>query len=217
MIQFGFRVDEALAKAFDTYAAPRGGRSQAIRDLMVAALAQGGVTLPEPPLKASQSHGNWAGILVKLDPAEYELLDQHTGPTRMSRGQWIVALVRRRLKGSRQFNAFDRKRLAAVFQDMRKVEGHIGRASQAVREGVELGRPLELHLALLTKFESRIVRMGHALRAAYLGNDRYWDDLLNDKLTDIDPALPEMGPVASRPDREKGDGPETPATDRVLT
>lgn len=205
MGQFGFRIDDALAEAFDAYAASRGGRSKVIRDLMSAALAQDGVTLPTPPIKASRTEGNWQGILVKLDPAEYAVLDQHARPTGMSRGQWIVALVRRRLKGARQYNAVDRKRLATIFQDMRKIEGHLGRASQAVRESVELGRPLERPLALLTQFESRIVRMGHALHAAFLGNDRYWDDLGHDHLADVEPTLPPpalLGPPQDCEDRE---------------
>lgn len=196
MGQFGFRVDDALAEAFDAYAASRGGRSKVIRDLMSAALEQDGVTLPPPPIKASRTEGDWQGILVKLDPAEHAILDQHIRSTGMSRGQWIVALVRRRLKGARQYNAVDRKRLATIFQDMRKIEGHLGRASEAVRESVELGRPLERTLALLTQLESRIVQMGHALRAAFLGNDRYWDDLGHDHPAGVEvtlppPALPE--------------------------
>ena len=193
MGQFGFRIDDALVEAFDVYAASRGGRSKVIRGLMAEALAQDGVTLPAPPTKASPANGNWEGIQVKLDPADYAILDQHAGSAGMTRGQWIVALVRRRLKGHRQYNAIDRKRLAMIFQDMRKIEGHLGRAGQAVRESVEIGRPLGPHLALLTQLESRIVRMGHALHAAFLGNDRYLDDLAEDPVNK-DPTFPPLSP-----------------------
>lgn len=180
MGHFGFRIDDAFVEAFDAYAASRGGRSKVIRDLMAQALAQDGVTLPAPPIKPSPTNGNWEGILVKLDPAEYALLDEHARSTGMSRGQWIVSLVRRRLKGGRQYNPVDRKRLATISQDLRKIEGHLGRASQAVREGVEVGQPLDRPLAMLTQFESWIVRLSHALHEAFLGNDRYWNDLRDD-------------------------------------
>lgn len=190
MGQFGFRIDDAFVEAFDAYAASRGGRSKVIRDLMAAALAEDGVTLPTPPIKPSRSDSAGGGILIKLDPADYPILDQHAHSTGMSRGQWIVALVRRRLRGARQYNAVDRKRLATIFQDMRKIEGHLGRAGQAIRENVELGRPLDRPLASLTQLESRIVRMGYALHAAYLGNDRYWDDLAHDHPADADPTFP---------------------------
>ena len=187
MGHFGFRIDDAFVEAFDAYAASRGGRSKVIRDLMAQALAQEGVALPPPPIKPSRTNGNWEGILVKLDPAEYALLDEHARSTGMSRGQWIVSLVRRRLRGGRQYNPVDRKRLATISQDLRKIEGHLGRASQAVREGVEVGQPLDRPLAMLTQFESWIVRLGHALHEAFLGNDRYWNDLQDGSEGDIVP------------------------------
>lgn len=193
MGQFGFRIDDDLVKAFDAYAAERGGRSKVIRGLMVEALARDGVVAPTPPLKPSRVNGNWEGILVKLDRADYAALDQHAASLGMSRGQWIVSLVKRRLKGGRQYNPIDRKRLGTIFQDLRKIEGHLGRAGQAVREAVELGRSLEHPLALLAQFESRIARISHALHEAFLGNDRYWDDLAATPLADGGhPLLPEV-------------------------
>jgi metal-responsive CopG/Arc/MetJ family transcriptional regulator len=192
MGQFGFRIDDDLVRAFDAYAAERGGRSKVIRGLMVEALSRDGVAAPTPPLKPSRVNGNWEGILVKLDRTDYAALDQHAASLGMSRGQWIASLVKRRLNGRRQYNPIDRKRLGAIFQDLRKIEGHLGRAGQAVREAVELGRSLEQPLALLTQFESRIARISHALHEAFLGNDRYWDDLAVTPQTDSTyPLLPE--------------------------
>ncbi|ODT64264.1 MAG: hypothetical protein ABS77_01120 [Phenylobacterium sp. SCN 69-14] len=190
MGQFGFRIDDDLVKAFDAYAAKRGGRSKVIRGLMAEALARDGVVAPTPPLKPSRVNGNWEGILVKLDRADYGPLDEHAASLGMSRGQWIVSLVKRRLKGGRQYNPIDRKRLATIFQDLRKIEGHLGRAGQSVREAVEVGRSLEQPLALLTQFESRIARISHALHEAFLGNDRYWDDLGATPPTDSAHTLP---------------------------
>lgn len=177
MGQFGFRVPDELVAAFDAYAAPRGGRSKVIRELMQQALAREDMAPMAATPAPSKTNGNWEGILVRLTPAEYPALDAAAAQMGMSRGQWIAALVRRGLGSGRQFNPADRKRIASISQDLRKIEWRLGRAGDGLQEAARLGRPLDCALARLIEMEAEVVRLSHALHQAYLGNDAYWDDL----------------------------------------
>lgn len=174
MAQFGFRIPDDLARQFDDYAATRGGRSEALRQLMERAIREDGAEITRPPPRPSLETGNWEGILVKLEAADFVRLDEESGAMSLTRGQWIVALVRHRLTGGRQFGAADRTRIAGIAKDIRKAASDIGRTSQIACKRVEKSADLDAPLRQLAAFKTQLLSSLEALHQAYLGNDAYW-------------------------------------------
>ena len=174
MAQFGFRIPDNLALQFDEYAAKRGGRSEALRQLMERAVREDGADIQQPPPRPSAETGNWEGILVRLEAADFVRLDEEAGAMSLTRGQWIVALVRHRLTGSRQFGPADRTRIAGIAKDIRRAASDVGRSSQIAVKRLEQGADLDAPLRQLASFKTQLLSSLEALHQAYLGNDAYW-------------------------------------------
>ena len=174
MAQFGFRIPDNLALQYDAYAAKHGGRSEALRQLMESAVREDGTDIQRPPPRPSAETGNWEGILVKLEAADFVRLDEEAAAMNLTRGQWIVALVRHRLTGSRQFGPADRTRIAGIAKDIRRAASDIGRSSQIASKHLAQGANLDSHLRQLASFKTQLLSALEALHQAYLGNDAYW-------------------------------------------
>lgn len=177
MAQFGFRISDQLAEQFDAYAEPRGGRSEVLRQLMEAALRDVGKTPPPPPAKPSREGGNWEGILVKMDVADFRRLDEEASAMAMSRGQWILALVRRRLHGGRHYGPTDRTRIALIINEFRKIAAQIAQTNQILRKALQRGAVAEAPVQALLNLGVAMMETAEAVHHAFLGNDRYWEAL----------------------------------------
>lgn len=171
MKQIGFRLPDDLADKFDLYAASRGGRSATLRALIEAALPDTEITPAAPRLDT----GNWQGIVVRLEPRDFPRLDEEAKAMGMSRAQWLLACVRKRLHQRRLMSALDRTWISRTEKEMRRVAFQVGRAASGVRSAAEQGRAVDAPLEILQGLMRRAELLADSIREGFRGNDAYWE------------------------------------------
>ena len=169
MDRLTLRLPPDLARRFDAAAAGRGGRSRFLRSLMEAA-AQAPV--PEAP---DRPPGGGAGKLtLRLGADDLALVEAVAAGVGLSRTQWCVALIRRRLYGSPQFSPPDAIVLIEVQRELRRIGVNVNQIARALNTAVMEGQVLDLETAQLAAFTEEIRRHLLGLRDAFEGNLAYW-------------------------------------------
>ena len=92
MDRLTLRVSPDLIRRFDAAAAGQGGRSRLLRRLMEGA-AQ--ASFPAPPEAVSAPRSG--KLTLRLGETDLRLLEAEAAAVGLSRTQWSVALIRRRL------------------------------------------------------------------------------------------------------------------------
>ncbi len=92
MDRFTLRLPADLARRFDAAAAGQGGRSRLLRRLMERAAEAPFPVPPDAPTAARAGK-----LTLRLDAEDLALLEAEAGRLGLSRTQWAVSLIRRRL------------------------------------------------------------------------------------------------------------------------
>jgi hypothetical protein len=169
MDRITLRLPPDLIRRFDAAAAGRGGRSRLLRRLMEAA-AQ--APLPAPVEGPS---GPFAGKLtVRLGEADLAALEAEAEVTGLSRTQWTVALIRRRLHGRPQFSRLESFALIDVQRELRRIGSNVNQIARALNTAVLEWQVLDLEVAQLAAFQTEIRAHVLGLGEAFQGNLAYW-------------------------------------------
>lgn len=169
MDRITLRLSPDLIRRFDAAAVDRGGRSRLLRRLVQEA-AQ--ASFPE----ASETPHRPGGgkLTLRLAPSDLLLLEAEAGTAGLSRTQWAVALIRRRLHHRPQLTRSEVVAFIEVQRELRRIGVNVNQIARALNAAVLEGKVLELETAQLTAFAGEI--RGHllGLRDAFEGNLTYW-------------------------------------------
>lgn len=169
MAIFNVRLDDDLAARFDGWAAPRGGRSVALRRLMAGAADEiGDVT--------SRAAGDRLPVklTVRLSAVDAIGLDSTAAETGLTRNAWAGAVLRRRLRERPTFGRSDAVSLIAIQTELRRIGVNVNQIARALNTAVMEGRVLDLELGALEELRREV--RGHltGLQSAVAGNLAYW-------------------------------------------
>lgn len=170
MDRLTLRLSPDLARRFDAAAADRGGRSRLLRSLMEGA-AQG--SLPEPGPRSSG--GKTGKLTLRLNEPDLVLLEAEAARLGLSRTQWSVALIRRRLHDRPQFTRPEALAFIEVQRDLRRIGVNVNQIARALNTAVMEGTVLDLETAQLAAFADEIRAHIAGLREAFDGNLAYWE------------------------------------------
>ncbi len=171
MDRLTLRLPPDLVRRFDAAASGRGGRSRFLRRLMEEA-AQ--APLPEPV--AATPAGRTGKLTLRLAEADLALLEAEAAVLGLSRTQWSVALIRRRLHRRPQLTPPEAFAFIAVQRELRRIGVNINQIARAMNTAVLEGTVLDLEMAQLAAFGTEIRAHLTGLRAAFEGNLAYWSD-----------------------------------------
>lgn len=169
MDRLTLRVSPDLIRRFDAAAASQGGRSRLLRRLMDG-VAQ--ASLPAPAERPSA--GGSGKLTLRLGDADLRRLEVEAATVGLSRTQWSVALIRRRLHDRPQFGRPDALALIEVRRELRRIGVNINQIARALNTAVMDGAVLDLEVAQLAAFQAEIATWVDALGEAFEGNLAYW-------------------------------------------
>jgi hypothetical protein len=167
---FNVRLDDDLAGRFDAWAAGRGGRSVALRQLIETASRAA-----EPaPFRPGRADGRPLKLTVRLSPADGLGLDAAASETGLTRNAWAAGLIRHRLCGRPTFPPGEALTLMAVQTELRRIGVNINQIARALNTAVLEGKVLDLELSYLDELRAEIRSHMQDLREAFAGNLAYW-------------------------------------------
>lgn len=169
MDRLTLRVSPDLIRRFDAAAAGQGGRSRLLRRLM-----EGAAQAPLPTPEEGPPTARTGKLTLRLDEADLRLLEAEAAATGLSRTQWSVALIRRRLHDRPQFSPPEALALIEVRRELRRIGVNINQIARALNTAVMDGVVLDLELAQLGAFQAELSAWVDALGEAFEGNLAYW-------------------------------------------
>jgi uncharacterized protein (DUF1778 family) len=169
MDRITLRLPHDLTRRFDAAAALEGGRSRFLRRLMERA-AQ--VPLPEPA--RPQPGPPSTKITLRLAPHDMGLVETAASAAGVTRNQWCVRLIRRRVHGRPQFTPPESLCLIEVRRELRRIGVNVNQIARALNTAVMEGAVLDLELDQLADFRREIGTWIDALEEAFKGNLDYW-------------------------------------------
>ena len=169
MDRITLRLSPDLIRRFDAAAAGQGGRSRFLRHLMEDA-ARASLPGPAEAPPAARS----GKLTLRLAQADLRLLEVEAAATGLSRTQWSVALIRRRLHDRPQFSRPEALALIEVRRELRRIGVNVNQIARALNTAVMDGAVLDLELSQLGAFQAEIAAWIDALGEAFEGNLAYW-------------------------------------------
>ena len=171
MDRFTLRLSPDLARRFDAVASARGGRSRLLRRLIESA-----AQAPLPMVEASPSAGMTGKLGLRLSTEDLAAVEREAAAVGLSRTQWTVALIRRRLWGCPQLSRPDAFAFIEVQRDLRRIGVNVNQIARAMNTAVLEGAVLDLETVQLDAFAGEIRAHLGGLRRAFEGNLDYWKD-----------------------------------------
>lgn len=170
MALFNVRLDDQLAVRFDVWADERGGRSAALRHVIMAAChrVEPGPGRPiTPPSRALK-------LTLRLSPEEAGELRRQAAPTGITVNAWAGAALRYRLRACPTFPRDQTVALIAMQAELRRIGVNVNQIARALNVAVMEGRVLELELDALAGLQAELRSHIVGLRGAFEGNLAYW-------------------------------------------
>lgn len=171
MDRLTLRLPPDLVRRFDAAAAGRGGRSRLLRRLMEEA-----AQAPSPDPVTAGLSGRTGKLTLRLGETDLALLEAEAAVLGLSRTQWCVALIRRRLHRRPQLTPPQAFAFIEVQRELRRIGVNINQIARAMNTAVLEGTVLDLEVAQLAAFADEIRAHLAGLRAAFVGNLAYWSD-----------------------------------------
>jgi Bacterial mobilisation protein (MobC) len=166
---FNVRLDDDLAARFDGWAAARGGRSVALRQLMAGAAGEIG----EVTSRAARDRLP-VKLTVRLSAADAKGLDIAAAETGLTRNAWAGAVLRRRLCDRPTFGRSEAVSLIAIQTELRRIGVNVNQIARALNTAVMEGRVLDLELGALDDLRREMHGYLSGLQSAFAGNLAYW-------------------------------------------
>jgi len=170
MDRITLRLSPDLIRRFDAAASRQGGRARLLRGLMETA-AQ--ASLPAPTKAPGKPRSR--KLTLRLGEADLRLLEVEAAAMGLSRTQWSVALIRRRLHDQPQFSRAETLALIEVRRELRRIGVNVNQIARALNTAVMDGVVLDLEVAQLGAFQAEIAAWVEALGEAFEGNLAYWE------------------------------------------
>lgn len=169
MDRITLRLSPDLTRRFDAAAAGQGGRSRLLRRLM-----EGAAQAPLPGPEEAPPTARSGKLTLRLGEADLRLLEAEAAAMGLSRTQWSVALIHRRLHDRPHFSRPEALALIEVRRELRRIGVNINQIARALNTAVMDGAVLDLELAQLGAFQVEISAWVDALGEAFEGNLAYW-------------------------------------------
>lgn len=169
MALFNVRLSDDLATRFDAWAASRGGRSAALRQVIDRASAAGA-----DAIAADRSPARSVKLTVRLSARDARGLDAAAREFGLTPNGWAAALIRHRLTGRPTFSRAEEVALVAVQAEVRRIGVNVNQVARALNTAVLEGRVLELEFAYLEDLRTELHAHLSTLRAAFDGAHAYW-------------------------------------------
>jgi hypothetical protein len=169
MDRITLRLPPDLIRRFDAAAAGQGGRSRLLRRLMQAA-AQAPLPAAEPAAPRAAA----GKLTLRLAAGELAALEAEADGRGLSRTQWAVALIRRRLHGRPQLSRPEAIAFIDVQRELRRIGVNVNQIARALNVAALEGSVLDLELAQLGAFQAEIAAHLQGLGDAFAGNLAYW-------------------------------------------
>ena len=169
MDRFTVRLPPDLARRFDAAASACGGRSRLLRRLIEASAADG---VPHSgPVPAELLTGK---LTLRLGAADLAAVEAAAVAVGLSRTQWVVAQVRRRLYAQPQFSPSEAAAFIEVQRDLRRIGVNLNQIARTMNATVPGGRAPDLELVRVAAFAEEVRGGLSGLRRAFEGNLDYW-------------------------------------------
>lgn len=169
MDRITLRVSPDLIRRFDAAATGQGGRSRLLRRLMETT-----ARMPLPAPEHAPPSARPGKLTLRLGEADLARLEAEAAAVGLSRTQWSVALIRRRLHGRPQFSRVEAVALIECRRELRRIGVNINQIARALNTAVMEGAVLDLERAQLAAFQAEIGGWVAALGEAFDGNLDYW-------------------------------------------
>lgn len=169
MDRFTVRLPPDLARRFDAAASACGGRSRLLRRLIEDSAADG-YTISEQA-SAEPLTGK---LTLRLGAADLAAVEAFAVEVGLSRTQWVVALVRRRLHARPQLSPPEAAAFIEVQRDLRRIGVNLNQIARTVNATVPGGRAPDLDLTRVIAFAAEVRGGLSGLRRAFEGNLDYW-------------------------------------------
>lgn len=169
MDRLTLRLSSDLARRFDAAAVGQGGRSRLLRRLMEAA-----AQAPLPAVEREPVTGRTGKLTLRLGESDLAALEAEAAALGLSRTQWAVALIRRRLHGCPQLSRPEALAFIEVQRELRRIGVNVNQIARALNTAVLEGSVLDLEMGQLGAFQEEIGAHVAGLRDAFEGNLAYW-------------------------------------------
>lgn len=113
-------------------------------------------------------------LTLRLGAADLVAVESAAAAVGLSRTQWVVALVRRRLHGRAQFSPPEAAAFIEVQRDLRRIGVNLNQIARTVNATVPGGRAQDLELTRVIAFAAEVRGGLLGLRRAFEGNLDYW-------------------------------------------
>ena len=165
------RLPIDLIRRFDAAAAGRGGRSRLLRRLI-----EGAAQAALPEVAAPSVDRLDAKLSLRLTSDDIALLELEAARMGLSRTQWTVALIRRRLHERPQLSPSEAIAFIGIQRELRRIGVNVNQIARALNTAVLEGKVLDLEVAQLADFAVEIRAHLGGVHDAFKGNLDYWSD-----------------------------------------
>lgn len=173
MKRFEIKVDDDLARRFDSVAQSAGGRSAALRSLMVRVSRD----VPDEPARLTKRVPSGRNrVEVRLKAAEMAEVDREATARGMSRADWIATLVRQRLTIATPPPLDARNAIVDAWQQLKRIGVNLNQATHALNAAGMEGSRLDVRreAARVAEFREEIAGEIAGLKRALAGDASYW-------------------------------------------
>lgn len=174
MAFFGLRLSDDFAVRFDAFAASRGGRSEVLRRLMAAALAEAGPA-EAPGGTAAMARGRSEKLTLRLTVEERSTLDAISIAAGMRRTEWASACLRAHLARRPQFNRDQAQALVEARQALMRIGANLRELVRVAREGDLPPQSIPNLVGKVEAFRTEVRDQLARVRAAIEGAADYWE------------------------------------------
>ena len=179
-------ISAALADQLDVLAGRHGGLVAALQFLVDQQAASEGdgaddiAPVAEPIVAGStiETHRKpprHPDVMVQLRRGDLDRLNEECEQARMTRSQWISALVRHRLSKLAQFCPGDRKNLQGILLRFRAIERHLEKVTRTMnRPDVNLDK-LPMGISEIKNLQDRLKATADEILDVLHANGSYWE------------------------------------------
>ena len=172
MAFFTLRLSDELAARFDAAAETAGGRSAALRALILRACGKDGIgpTTPAPDGRSLKR------IELRFTEAELARIDAQAAERGLKRADWIAATVRARLGVKTPPPRDMQGALIDAWRQIKRIGINLNQAVHAVNSAVMEGSRLDLahEAARIEQFRDEVAEQQAAIGRALDGDLSYW-------------------------------------------
>ncbi len=169
MDRFTVRLPPDLARRFDAAANACGGRSRLLRRLIEDSAVDG-----DPRSRPAPTEPLTGKLTLRLGAADLAAVEAAAAAVGLSRTQWVVSLVRRRLHGRPQLSPPEAVAFIEVQRDLRRIGVNLNQVARAVNAAGPGGRAHLPELARILALAGEVRDGLSGLRRAFEGNLDYW-------------------------------------------